>query len=189
MNNWCKVLVAAAGLVLGGCGTTYKYDNQTFKSSSEALAYQSRVLSAGISNLKPAESKIGGTLRIYFPNQDVIRAKSITGNAAGNVGDYLVAVTMADVSKLKQAFEQRQSFDAVELNYSQGEHKKAEPGVHVIYLYLESPQVLGWYYIGAAVPKSPLAFDRGTTDKTEKYRLFTESVESLAMAERVATKR
>jgi hypothetical protein len=182
------VLVAVAAIGLNGC-STFRYDNQTFRSSSEALAYQDRVLSAGINNLKPSDVKVGGTLKIYFPNQDVIRAKSITGNSSGAVGDYLVAVTMADVNKLKQAFEHRKSFDSVELNYSQGEHKKAEPGLHVIYLYLESTQILGWYYIGTAVPKSPLAFDRGTADKSEKYRLFVESVESLAMAERVSTKR
>lgn len=182
------VLVGVAAIALSGCAT-FRYDNQTFRSSAEALGYQDRVLSAGINNLKPADAKVGGTLRIYFPNQDVIRAKSITGNASGAIGDYLVTSTMTEASKVKQAFEQRKAFDDVQLNFSQGEHKKAEPGAHVLYLYLESPQVFGWYYIGTVVPKSPLAFDRGTTDKSEKYRLFTESVESLAMAERVATKK
>lgn len=105
------------------------------------------------------------------------------------MGDYLVAGIMADVQKVKAAFEQRSAFDSVSLTYSQGEHHKPEPGDHVLYFYLESSQINGWYYVGTVVPKSPVAFDRGTPDKTEKYRLFTESVESLAMAEKVATKR
>jgi hypothetical protein len=186
VRSVCAVVCAA--VLMTGCAT-YRYGTQTFKRPAEALAYQDKTLSSGISKLQPSPLKVGGTLKIYYPNQDVVRTKTITGNSAGAVGDYLVAVSIADVKKMKEAFEQRKAFDTVELLYSQGEHRKAEPGTHVLYLYTESPQVLGWYYIGAVVPKSPIAFDRGTTDMTEKYRLFTESVESLAMAEKVATKK
>ena len=185
-------LIAAAGLVLAvllsGC-MTYRYDTQTFHSKEEALAYQERVLSAGIKGLKPATSKVGGILKIYYPNQDMLRAKAITGNSAGASGDYVLAVLVAESKKIKEAFEQRNAFDSVDLIYSQGEHHKAEPSAHVLYFYLESPQINGWYYIGTVVPKSPVAFDRGTPDKAEKFRLFTESVESLAMAEKLATKK
>ena len=188
MNKALSALCVIAGLALGGCGT-YRYDGQTFKTPGEALAHQDRVLSAGVQGLKPAQARIGSTLKIYFPNQDVIRAKTITGNPSAGGSDYLVSATVADVRKVKEAFERRKAFDSVELVFSQGEHRKAEPGVHVLYFYAESPQILGWYYIGTVVPKSPVAFDRGTADKTEKYRLFTESVESLALAEKVATRR
>lgn len=175
----------AALLVLSGCGTTYKYAGQTFSSEQAALAYQQQYLGGGVSALPPAQTKVGNILKIYYPNEEVIRANMITGNKTSPAADYIVKTFIADARKIKEAFEQRKSFDSVELSFTKGERKGAEPPNHVLYYVSESPMVNGWSYIGSKVPRSPVGIDHSTSDIREKYRLLVESVEALAQAEKV----
>lgn len=164
---------------------TYKYSGQTFSSEQAALAYQQQYLGGGVSSLPAAKTKVGNILKIYYPNEEVIRANMITGNKTSPAADYLVKVYIADVRKLKEAFEQRKSFDSVELSFTKGERKAAEPPNHVLYYVSESPLINGWSYIGSKVPRSPVGFDHAAPNIQEKYRLFVESVEALAQAEKV----
>lgn len=188
MKNILAASFLFAMTVLTGC-TTFMYGGQTFNSEQEALAFQDKYLGAGVQAIQPASTKIGGILKIYVPNEEVTRERGITGNKTGTVGDYIIKSYVADQRKLKEAFERRGSFDAVDLIFSNGQHQTPAPPNHVLYLYLESTSTLGWYYVGTKVPRTPVNYDRGTTNMGERYKFLVESVESLAMAEKIASKR
>ncbi len=181
-----RLLVLIITLLTAGCGMTYKYAGKDFTSEDAALAYQQSHLDAGVSKLQPSPTKVGGTLKIYFPDQDVARAKMITGNNQSTAADYVLKTVFADVKKLREALERRQAFDKVVLIFSKGEHQPAEPPNFVLYQYRQSTSVGSWYFVGSKVPRTPVTYDFGTTDMEARYRFFVETVESLAMAEKLA---
>src|SRR5687767_4363995 len=95
----CAFLLLVA---LSAC-TTYKYGGRDFRSEQQALAYQQEHLSAGVNKISPTRNKVGGTLRMYFVDQDVARSKLITGNQASAAADYVLKTIMADTVKVKES--------------------------------------------------------------------------------------
>lgn len=188
MKNILAACLLIATAFLTGC-MSFTYGGQKFSSEQEALAFQDKHLGAGVQSIQPATTKIGGILKIHVPNEEATRERGITGNKSGTAADYIIKSYVADQRKLKEVFERRGSFDAVELIFSNGQHQTPSPPNHVLYLYLESTTTLGWYYVGTKVPRTPVSYDRGTANMGERYKFMIESVESLAMAEKIASKK
>jgi hypothetical protein len=82
-----------------------------------------------------------------------------------------------------------ESFDKVELHYATGLHRTREKDAHVLYFFVESPQVASWYYLGEHVPRTPVGVDRGAKEPEARLMYLIESVEALASAESVAARR
>lgn len=180
--------LTVAAVLLGGCAH-FTYDDVQFSAAQDALDYQDKQLREGVQAVTPSSSAIRGILKIYVPSDDVTRERFVSGSKNGVVADYIVTAYAADKHKLKEAFERRGSFEAVELIFSDGMHQPPAPGQHVLYLYLESPLLIGWYYVGTAVARTPVIFRQNASSMGERYKLFIESVETLAMKENAAAKR
>lgn len=138
-------------VVMAGCGNTYKYKGENFRSPEEALAAQKTDLDGIKSQITPTEKKRGGSAAVVIPTFETFVALGIkkTGNPKQELTDFIGKSLVAAYRTMFDNLDKRKIFDKVTLiedNYPIPAAKKiiAEYDV-VIYLNLAGPEQAQWF--------------------------------------------
>jgi hypothetical protein len=79
-----------------------------------------------------------------------------------------------------RAILQRGLFRELKVEETDGGHIDPKPGEVVIYFYLQSNAIAGWYFRRANAPRTPIFFENGNPDFTSRIMFFLNSIERLA---------
>jgi hypothetical protein len=184
MNIYRVLTLFVLATVLAGCAaSSYKYNNVSYHSETEALSAQQERFKVLIAEIHPVGNKVGGTLRMYFPDQDVGRQILVTGNKTSVYADYVLKARYADTKFIRDVIEKRAIFDKVDLRYSKGDHKSSEADADVLYYFGSTDGTYGWYFVGKRIPRTPVQFDSGAKG-ADRLEFFLETLEGLARADK-----
>jgi hypothetical protein len=147
-----KVVVCFGLLaIMVGCGNTYKYKGENFRTPEEALAAQKTDLDGIKSQIIPTEKKRGGSAAVVIPTFETFVALGIRkkGNPSQELTDFIGKSLVASFRAMYDCLDKRKIFDKVTLiqdNYPIPVAKKiiAEYDV-VIYLNLAAPDQAQWF--------------------------------------------
>jgi hypothetical protein len=134
-----------------GCGNTYRYKGESYRSPEEGLAAQKTDLDGLKSQITPTEKKRGGSVAIVIPTFETFVALGIRkkGNPPQELSDYIGKSIVANYRAMFDCLNLRKIFDKVILiedNYPIPMAKKIMSEYDaVIYLNLAGPDQVQWF--------------------------------------------
>ena len=178
------VLVCLAAILVSACGPriTYRYAGQAYRSQDAALKAARSSHASMVSQIELAKNRIGGTLDLYIPDREAIMERGIrkTGEPRQEILEYVAETALLANQSLYDALLKRNSFDRVELHYSNGQHVTPKAGERAVYLYQPNVDGAGWYFASNAVPRERIHFDMTKPDRAQRVQYWIDSIEALA---------
>jgi len=152
--------------IMIGCGNTYKYKDQNFRSPEEGLAAQKTDLDSIISQITPANKKHGGTAVVVIPTLEVFSDLGVkkTGHPEQELVDYVGKSIAASYINMYDCLKQRKIFDKVTLIEDKYPIPKVKNIIteYDVLIYLDfAPEQIHWFMKVAPDYKDiPLDFDK-----------------------------
>jgi hypothetical protein len=188
MKNICLLISILACFMLSSCMATYSYNNQTYSSKSDAYAAQTLHRNQITKDLndplpRPVTDK---KIKIGVPTKSTfVKAITWTGNhtqeSKQDQEDYITTSSASDNMAMASLVKNKNIYKDVEIVRTSGEHLMAHEGVDVLYLYLESPQAVGWYQSSTEKGRKAMPPDTGIGDMTERLRQWLHAISIFAM--------
>jgi hypothetical protein len=179
-----KLIVLLGFVVLAGCGTTYTFNNENFRSSAEGLAAQKLYFDNLISEIKVRDKKIQAKILVITPNRVTIEAVGMnrTGTPKQEIVDYVTETSENSYKFFFHALVKSQLFTQVESKLSEHPLKDARKDISnysaVVYLHIISPTQMGWYLLKTGDEKPiPIVMDQ-LTKGSQRVESWIDSVES-----------
>ena len=114
-------------------------------------------------------------VKVGVPNRDILAQRAF---AWVQNGAFVPEVFGRELDFVARALQARGIFSRVLMVTTNGEHVEPAPGEAVVYFYLESSQVAGWYFSKKPGVRVPLFFPLGESDYTARVTYFLGMIEA-----------
>jgi hypothetical protein len=165
--------------LLSGC-VQYYYMGKTYGSEDEVLAVQTDLYERAIARIPRLSAPIAPRARFAIPSRDVVHEEAIYGPSPGG-REWLTNLLDRELQYTAEAIIRRGIFTKLMVEETDGGHLVLRPSEIGIYLYLESPSVLGWYFQRGNGPRTPIFFESGKADFAARIMFFLNSIERLVV--------
>jgi hypothetical protein len=189
MKNICLLISILACFMLSSCMMSYMYNNQTYSSKSDAYAAQTlhrneiaKALNDPLPNPVTDKKLIIGIPTKATYTKTITWTGNHTPEAKKNLEDYITTVADSDFMSMANLVKNKNIYKTVEIIRTSGEHiLMAQEGVDVLYLYVESPQAVGWYQTSLEKGRKAMTPDTGIGDMSERLRQWLHAISIFAM--------
>ena len=166
-------------VVVAGCGTQYKYGDNTYSSREEAVQAVRNDMSAQVAAVDPVSDGLGGSALAVVPTRDVLRAHGVStaGPPDSDAVEYIVDVLEINFLSVVDSVKKGEVFDNVTLLRADD----AEGALYDNYdykLWLFSPElgVWQWYLSKQGIEqREPVATDMGL-ERLDRLNSFNMDV-------------
>jgi hypothetical protein len=158
--------------LLVGC---FHYNGESYSSQEAAFAAQRRLQDGIVAKIRPLPAPLAAVVRVGVPSRDVIAQRAF---ASPQDSRYVVELLGREMDFVARALQARGIFGRVLLLTTNGAHVEPAPGEAVVYFYLESSSVAGWYFAKQPGTRVPLFFAHGEADFTARVTFFLNTIEA-----------
>lgn len=182
IQSWAKRPFNLAALVLLSCFLSgcmhYHYMGKTYGSQDEVFAAQTELYESAIARIPRRRVPLAPRAFFGIPRREVVQERGLDGLSPA-ARDWIAELLGRVYRYTAQAIVHRGLFTELAVEETKGGHLVLEPSEIAIYLYLEAPNVSGWYLRRGNAPPTPIFFDSGKSDLAARIMFFLNSIERL----------